>query len=324
MRAIIQEKYGGPEALRLKDVAQPSPRKNEVLVKILAASINDYDWCLMRGKPFLYRLMFGLLKPKQKIPGMELSGVIEGLGEGVQEFNVGNAVYGDISEHGFGGFAEYVCVNEKALSLKPEFMSFTDAASIPHAALLAKQGLIDVGNIQPGNKVLINGAGGGVGTFALYIAKQYGVEVTGVDTGHKLSHMLSIGYDHVIDYTRSDFTQNGLQYDLILDAKTNRRPTDYMRSLVPGGQYVTVGGNLGRLLQMVVLKRWVRRIHKKAIDIVSLKSNKDLAYIEQLYEAGKITPIIDGPHKLSDVPKLIAYFGQGKHTGKVVVAPWDK
>ena len=322
MKAIIQEGYGGPDSLNLREITKPSPQKNEVLVKVKAAAINDYDWCLLSGKPYLYRLMFGLRKPKQKTPGMELSGVIEDVGEDVHKFNIGDFVYGDISDYGFGALAEYVCVNAAALSLKPEYMSFPDAASIPHAALLAKQGLIDAGQIEENQKVLINGAGGGVGTFGLYLAKQYGAHVTGVDTGDKLRQMQAIGYDCVIDYQDTDFTHNGLQYDLILDAKTNRGPSAYMRSLSPGGKYVTVGGHLTRLLQILVMKGWLRKIYKKSLHIVALKPNQDLAYIEQLYKAGKITPIVDGPHRLTDTPKLIQYFGESRHTGKIIVAPW--
>jgi NADPH:quinone reductase-like Zn-dependent oxidoreductase len=321
LKAIIQEGYGGPDSLNLQEIAKPSPQKNEVLVKVKAAAINDYDWCLLSGKPYLYRLMFGLRKPKQKTPGMELSGVIEDVGEDVHKFNIGDFVYGDISDYGFGALAEYVCVNAAALSLKPEYMSFPDAASIPHAALLAKQGLIDAGQIQENQKVLINGAGGGVGTFGLYLAKQYGTHVTGVDTGDKLRQMLAIGYDSVIDYQDTDFTHNGLQYDLILDAKTNRGPSAYMHSLSPVGKYVTVGGHLTRLLQILLFKGWLRKIYKKSLYIVALKPNQGLAYIEQLYKAGKITPIIDGPHQLTDTPKLIQYFGEGRHTGKIIVAP---
>ncbi len=250
-----------------------------------------------------------------------MSGVIEALGDRAGKFDIGDAVYGDISEYGFGSFAEYVCVNENALSLKPENMSFNDAASIPHAAMLAMQGLIDVGNIQEGQRILINGAGGGMGTFGLYIAKHFGAKVTGVDTGEKLRVMSSIGYDHVIDYKKIDFTKNGQRYDLVLDAKTNRSPFDYVRSLATGGKYVTVGGDLNRLLQIVALKRLVFKFYKKTFEIVGLKPNKDLAYIENLYKEGKIIPIIDGPHKLSDAPEIIQYFGEGRHKGKVIITP---
>jgi NADPH:quinone reductase-like Zn-dependent oxidoreductase len=319
MKAIVVNKYGGPENFQLKDVGKPTPKENEVLIKIHATAVNDYDWCLMTGKPYLYRLMFGLMKPNNQIPGMELSGVVEALGEKAASFTVGDAVYGDISEYGFGSFAEYICINEKALALKPTKMSFEEAASIPHAAMLAVQGLIDIGKIQTGQQILINGAGGGVGTFGLQIAKLKGAVVTGVDTGDKLNMMKLIGFDHVIDYKKEDFTKNGLCYDLILDAKTNRSIFNYMYSLSTHGRYVTVGGELSRLLQIFLLKPWFSKFSKKSIGIVALKSNKDLGFVNELYETGKIKPIIDGPYKLSEVPKLIQYFGEGKHTGKVVI-----
>ncbi len=319
MKAIVLTRYGGPDALQLKEVDKPIPSENEVLIKIHAAAINDYDWSLMRGKPYLYRLMFGITKPKKNIPGMELSGTIEALGENATKFEEGDAVYGDISGYGFGAFAEYVCINEQALVHKPPQMSFEEAASIPHAAMLAVQGLVDVGGIQKNQKVLINGAGGGVGTFGLYIAKLYSAEVTGVDTGDKLRMMTSIGFDHVIDYKKKDFTKNGQCYDLILDTKTNRSPFDYICSLSTHGKYVTVGGYLNRILQMVLLKPWISKIYKKSMAVVGLKPNKDLDYINKLYKSGKIKPVIDGPYKLSETPELIQYFGEGKHTGKVIL-----
>lgn len=319
MKAIVLTKYGGPDVLQLKDVDKPIPKENEVLIKIHAAAINDYDWSLMRGKPYLYRLMFGLTKPKKKIPGMELSGTIEALGENARKFEIGDAVYGDISGYGFGAFAEYVCINEQALVHKPTQMSFDEAASISHASMLAVQGLIDVGRIQKNQKVLINGAGGGVGTFGLYIAKLYCAEVTGVDTGDKLGVMSSIGFDQVIDYKKNDFTKNGQCYDLILDTKTNRSPSNYIRSLSAHGKYVTVGGDLNRILQIVLLKPWISGFYKKSMAVVGLKPNKDLDYINELYESGKIKPVIDGPYKLSETPELIQYFGEGKHTGKIVL-----
>jgi len=319
MKAIVLNKYGSSDSLQLKDVAKPSPKENEVLIKVHATAVNDYDWSLMRGKPYPYRLMFGITKPKKKIPGMELSGIIEALGENAKTFKVGDAVYGDVSSYGFGCFAEYICVDEKALALKPVKMSFEEAASIPHASMLAVQGLVDIGKIQKGQNILINGSGGGVGTFGLCIAKLYGGEVTGVDTGDKLKMMKSIGFDHVIDYKKEDFTKNGQCYDLILDAKTNRSTFDYVRSLSPNGRYVTVGGYLNRLIQILLLKPWISKFYKKSTDIVALKPNKDLDYINELYETGRIKPVIDGPYKLSEVPELIQYFGEGKHTGKVVI-----
>ena len=320
MKAIILTKYGGPDSLQIKDIDKPIPKEHEVLIKVHAAAINDYDWSLMRGKPYLYRLMFGITKPKKKIPGMELSGVIEALGHNARKFKTGDAAYGDISEYGFGAFAEYVCINEQALVHKPAQMSFDEAASISHASMLAVQGLIDVGKIQKNQKILINGAGGGVGTFGLNIAKLYCAEVTGVDTGDKLRVMSSIGFDQVIDYKKNDFTKNGQCYDLILDTKTTRSPFDYIRSLSAHGKYVTVGGSLNRLLQVVLLKPWISKFYKKSMAVVALKPNKDLSYINELYESGKIKPVIDGPYKLSETPELIQYFGEGKHRGKIIIS----
>ena len=319
MKAIVCTQYGSPEDLRLQEVAKPVPKENEVLVKVHATTVNDYEWSLVRGKPYVYRLLFGVLKPRQPIPGMELAGTIKALGPRATSFKVGDAVYGDTSDYGFGSFAEYICINEKALARKPDTMTFEEAAAIPHASMLAVQGLIDVGNIQPGQKILINGAGGGVGTFGLQIAKLYEAEVTGVDTGDKLAMMQSLGFDHVIDYKKEDFPKNGQCYDLILDAKTTRSPFVYLRSLKPQGKYVTVGGHPGRLLQILVAKAWISKFSKKRLRFVSLKPNKDLAYINQLFEAGKIKPIIDGPYPLHEVPGAIRYFGEGKHTGKVVI-----
>ena len=217
MKAIVCTKYGSPDVLQLKEVAKPIPEDNEVLVEVHAASVNDWDWGLLRGKPFLNRLLFGLLKPKIKILGSDIAGRVEAVGRNVKQFQPGDEVFGDISGCGWGGFAEYVCARENALALKPASMTFEEAAAVPQAAVLALQGLRDKGQIQPGQKVLINGAGGGVGTFAVQIAKSFGAEVTGVDSTRKLDMVRSIGADHVIDYTQEDFTQSGQRYDLILD-----------------------------------------------------------------------------------------------------------
>ena len=227
-------------------------------------------------------------------------------------------MYGDLSGQ-WGGFAEYVCAREKALALKPAGMSFEEAAAIPQAAMLAMQGLLDRGKIQPGQKLLINGAGGGVGSFGIQIAKLYGVEVTGVDSTNKLDMLRSIGFDHVIDYTKEDFTKKRKCYDLILDVKTNRSMFDYARVLCRNGIYVTVGGSMGRLFQALLLGPWISMISKKHIRIVALKPNKDLVYMNELFEAGKIKPVIDGPYKLEEVPEAFRIFGKGEHKGKVVI-----
>lgn len=319
MRALVFTKYGSPEVLQLKEIAKPTPKENEVLVKIHTTAVNDYDWSLIRGKPYLLRLLYGVLRPKHQIPGMELAGTVEALGTNANSFKIGDAVYGDISQYGFGSFAEYVCINEKALTLKPEKMSFEEAAAISHAAMLAVQGLVDIGEIKKGAKILINGAGGGVGTFGLQIAKLYDAEVTGVDTGNKLKMMKELGFDHIIDYKKEDFTKNKQRYDLILDAKTTRSTFRYLRVLNPNGKYVTVGGYLNRLFPLIILKPLISIISNKRVHIVALKPNKDLEYINELFSAGKIKPVIDGPYKLSEVPRLIQYFGEGKHQGKIII-----
>lgn len=319
MKAVVSTEYGPPEMLQIKDIAKPVPGENQVLIKVHATAINDYDWSMIRGKPYLYRLMFGLFKPKNRVPGMELAGTVESLGKNASKFHVGEAVYGDISEYGFGSFAEYICINQQALIRKPHEMTFQQAAAIPHASLLAFQGLTDIGKIESGQKILINGAGGGMGTFGLQIAKLYHAEVTGVDSGEKLSLMKSLGFDHVIDYKKVDFTSNGQRYDLILDAKTNRAPRSYLSSLKPSGQYVSVGGSPSRLLQLLMYKWWARKFTGKGLHILALKPNKGLDLINELFNDGKINPVIDGPYSLEEIPKVIQYFGEGKHVGKVVI-----
>ncbi|MEE9402682.1 MAG: NAD(P)-dependent alcohol dehydrogenase [Desulfobacteria bacterium] len=318
MKAIVYTKYGSPDVLELAEVDKPIPKGNEVLVKVHAVSINDWDWGLLQGIPFLNRLENGLLKPKKKILGSDIAGRIEAVGKNVEQFQPGDEVFGDLTGN-WGGFAEYVCARENALALKPASMTFEEAAAIPQAGMLAVQGLRDKGQIQSEQKLLINGAGGGVGTFGVQIAKLYGVEVTGVDSSGKLDMMRSMGFDHVIDYTKEDFTKSGQCYDLILDNKMNRSIFDYMRALSPNGIYVTAGGSMARLFQAFLLGPLISMFSKKSIRIVALKPNKDLAYMNELFEAGKVKPVIDGPFKLSEVPEAIRYFGEGKHKGKVVI-----
>lgn len=317
MKAIIYTKYGGPEVLQSKEVEKPLPKDDEVLVKVYAVSLNDWDWGLLQGD-FINRLLNGLLKPKKKILGSDIAGRIEAIGKNVKKFQTGDEVYGDLSGQ-WGGLAEYVCARENALALKPATMSFIEAAAIPQAGMLTVQGLIDKGQIQPGQKLLINGAGGGVGTFGIQIAKLYGAEVTGVDNTGKLDMLRSMGFDHVIDYTKEDFTKNGKCYDLILDAKTNRSIFNYPRVLSRNGVYVTVGGDIARLLQALLLGPFISMFSKKHIRIVALKPNKDLAYMNELFEAGKMKPVIDGPYKLDEVTDAFALFGKGNHKGKVVI-----
>ncbi|MCJ8314632.1 MAG: NAD(P)-dependent alcohol dehydrogenase [Saccharospirillaceae bacterium] len=327
MQAITLLKYGGPKNFSYCEVPKPKPKDNEVLVKIHVTTINDYDWCMMRGNPFIYRLMFGLFKPKHSIGGMELSGEIEGIGKNVSVFNIKDHVYGDISEYGFGTFAQYICINEQALRLKPNNMSFEDACTIPHASMLAYQGLIKIGQLNNYNSnqkkknlnILINGAGGGVGSFALNIAKQFKTTVTGVDTGEKLENMTTIGFDHVIDYKKIDFSTQKNKYDIIFDTKQTRSPLSILKSLNENGQYITVGGDLPRIFQTLIFKPLIKLFSKKRVSILALKANADLDKIEEMYNNGVIKPVIDGPYSLEKIPELIELFGNGKHTGKIVI-----
>ncbi len=317
MKAIVYYKYGTADNLELKEIDKPIPKDDEVLIKVYAVSINDWDDGLLHGD-FINRMLNGLRKPKRNILGSDIAGRIEAVGKNVKQFKPGNEVYGDLSGR-WGGFAEYVCAGENLLALKPASMSFEEAAAIPQAAMLAVQGLIDKGKIKQGQKLLINGAGGGVGTFGIQIAKLYGVEVTGVDNTGKLDMMHSMGFDHIIDYTKEDFTKNGKCYDLILDVKTNRSVFDYTRALCRNGVYVTVGGSLGRLFQALLLAPWISMILKKYIRIVSLKPNKDLNYMNELFEAGKIKAVIDGPYRLDQLPDAFRLFGKANHKGKIVI-----
>ena len=320
MKAIVATKYGPPDVLQLKEVEKPTPKDNEVLIKVKAASVNDWDWCLVRGTPFYIRLLCGLFKPKVQVPGVDIAGEIVAAGKNISQFQIGDEVYGDLSENGFGGFAEYVCAPVNALALKPGNMAYIDAAAIPHAAMLALQGLRDLGKIQPGQKLLINGAGGGVGTLGVQIAKAIGVEhVTGVDSSSKLDMMRLVGFDHTIDYKQDDFTKIEHTYDLILDPKTNRSIFKYLRVLKPNGSYVTVGGLTTRLFQALFFSPIIRFFIKKNVHVLGLKPNKDLDYMNKLLEVGHVKPVIDGPYKLSNAIDAIQHFGEGNHKGKVII-----
>lgn len=320
MKAIIFEKYGLPEeVLNVKEVTVPIPKENEILIKIKATAVNDYDWSIIRGKPYLYRLMFGLFKPKNNIAGMELSGLVEKIGLNVKKFKVGDAVFGDISKYGFGTFAEYISINEDAIIKKPDGLSFEEAAALPHASTLAFQALRDLGEINQGQKILINGGGGGVGTIGLQLAKLHNCEVTGVDSQEKLDMMKSLGYDNVYNYKKINFTKTGERYDLILDCKTNKSAFSYLRALKPGGKYVTIGGELGKIIKVLFLGKFLHLFSTKKLLILSLKANEGLDYICELIMKNKIKCEIDGPYSLEETASLIQYFGEGAHKGKIVI-----
>lgn len=315
MKALLCSEYGPPESVRMHEVPRPVPTKGQVLVRVRATTVNDYDWSMVTGRPRIYRLFFGLFRPRRPIPGMELAGTVESVGPGVTRWKAGDAVYGDTSNGGLGTFAEFVAVPERELRRIPDSLSFEQAAAVPHALELAYQGLFDVGRLQHGERVLLNGGGGGVGTFALQLAKQRGCTVWGVDTGPKLEAMTALGFDRVIDYKQQDFTRTGERFDLVLDTRTKRSASELARALTPNGRYVTVGGDPGRLIALL-FARWFGR---KSMRILALKSNKDLDELAPMLSSGVLKPVIDGPYPLSDAPRLVRYFGEGRHTGKVVM-----
>ena len=319
MKAIVLTKYGTPEDLELREVQKPVPKDDEVLIKVHTSAVNDWDWALLRGKPLFMRAFGGLLAPKIRIMGCEVAGQIEAVGKNVNNLKAGDDVYGDLSESGFGGFAEYVCAREESVALKPRNLTYEQAAAIPHAAMLAQQSLRGIGQIAEGQTLLINGAGGGVGTLGVQLAKLHGVEVTGVDSAEKQDFLRSVGFDHVIDYSKEDFTTTGKSYDVILDVKTNRSPFAYARALKPNGTYVTVGGSMLRLVQCLVFGRWIARTRNRHIRILALKPNKGLDGMTVLLEAGNVVPSIGDIYPLSEVPRAIRLFGEAHHKGKIVI-----
>lgn len=320
MKAIVYTKYGPPDVLELKEVEKPTPGVDEVLVKVHVASVNAADWRLMRADPFLARLHSGLLKPKYKILGADIAGRVEAVGRNVKQFKSGDEVFGDIFECGLGGFAEYACASEDALVLKPANITFEEAAAVPLAALTALHGLRDKGHIQPGQKVLINGASGGVGTFAVQLAKSFGAQVTAVCSTRNLNLASSLGADHVIDYTKEDFTKNGQLYDLILAANGYHPILDYNRSLSPKGIYVMTGGTLAQIFQAMLLGPWISMARGKKMDIAASKPNqKDLVFMKELLTSGKVKPVIDRRYPLSEVAQAIRYLEEGHARGKVVI-----
>jgi NADPH:quinone reductase-like Zn-dependent oxidoreductase len=322
MKAIVCTKYGSPDVLQLQEVEKPAPNDDDVLIKIHAASINSRDWRMMRAKPFFIRLMpGGFLQPKNKILGADLAGRVEATGKLIKQFQPGDEVFGYLpSATGRGTFAEYVCASEKAITLKPANLTFERAAAVPEAAMTALQGLRNKGNIQPGQKVLINGASGGVGTFAVQIAKAFGAEVTGVCSTRNLDMVRSIGADHVIDYKKEDFTQSGQQYDLILAANGYHPISDYLRALSPEGIYVVAGGSMVQLFQASLQGRRTSKTGSQKTYVVSLvQSQKDLIFMKELVESGKVMPVIDGCYPLSKTAEAFWYFEKVHARGKVVI-----
>ncbi|MEM9219716.1 MAG: NAD(P)-dependent alcohol dehydrogenase [Cyanobacteria bacterium P01_F01_bin.150] len=321
MNVIDQTRYGSPDVLHLQRVEKPVPKDNEVLIKNVSSSVNAGDWHLMRGTPFLIRLIFGgWFKPAIRTLGIDVAGRIEAVGANVTQFKPGDEVFGDASSSGFGGFAEYVCVSEEAIALKPNSVTLAEAGAIPAAALAALQAVRDCGNIQAGQRVLVNGASGGVGSFAVQMAKAWGAKVTAVCHGSKLDRVAAMAPDDIIDYTQTDIIQTGQQYDLIIDAAAYRSISEYLPILSPGGTYVMVGGSTGLFLQAALLGPWISKRRGCTIKSLDVKLNAaDLNTIRQMVDDGRIVPQIDRVYSLQEVPDAIRYVESRQVCGKVLI-----
>ena len=324
MRAIVSDRYGPPEVLKCVEIEKPAPGESEVLIKVRAASVNPYDWHFMRGLPYFIRLMAGLSRPRVRRLGVDGAGYVEAVGRNVTQFKTGDAVFGACR----GAFGEYACASERALTRKPDNVSFEQAASVPIAALTALQGLRDKGKIQPGSKVLINGAAGGVGTFAVQIAKSFGAEVTGVCSTRNVEMVRSIGADEVIDYTQEDFTQRGRKYDLIFDCVGNHSLTECRRVMNPKRIFVGVGGATGRwmiglFVRAVAVFLLSPFVSQKFVSFMAKSNSEDLTAVAELMAAGKLTPVIDRRYGLGDVPEAVRYLETGHARGKVVITLQD-
>ncbi|MFD2046571.1 NAD(P)-dependent alcohol dehydrogenase [Ornithinibacillus salinisoli] len=320
MRAITYGRYGTPDVFELKEVDKPIPKDNQVLVKVHASSINYGNLVLLKGKPFLARFAFGLLKPKHSIPGGDVAGKVEAVGRNVTQFQPGDEVYGDLASSGWGAFAEYVSVPETALAQKPTNISYEEAASVPMAGVTALQGIRDKGEIQSGQQVLIHGASGGVGTFAVQIAKSFGAEVTGVCSTRNIDILRSIGADYIIDYTNEKFTENPKKYDLILAINGYQPILAYKRALKPKGKYVMIGGSGSQMTEAMIFGPLLSMTgNKKIVNLLQRPNQEDLVFMKELIEAGKVKPVIDRRYKLDEVPESFNYFGEGHSQGKIVI-----
>ena len=318
MKAIIYTKYGSPDVLQLKEVPKPALTDDEILIKIHAVSINGSDREGLIGKPF-YARMRGLLKPGQRILGSDIAGVVEEVGINNTEFQAGDEVFGEIPGY-HGGFAEYVCLSGKTMIQKPAGLTFVEAAAIPQGGVIALNGIHEKGQVQPGQKVLINGAGGSAGAFAVQLAKLHGADVTGVDNTGKLDFLRSLGADHVIDYTREDFTRNRNQYDLVLDLIAHRSVFACARAIKPGGTYFFTGGSVATLFQILLLGSWIKRSTEKSVRVLMVSQNRrDLVAIMKLVESGKIRPVIDRTYSFDQTPEAMQYVSDGRAKGKVVI-----
>ncbi len=321
MKAIVSTQYGSPDVMRLQTIEKPVPGDGEVLVKIHAASVNAADWHCLRGSPFFLRFEFGLLKPKHTVLGADIAGTVEAVGKDVTLFKAGDEVFGDLSGSGWGGYAEYAAVPENVLALKSAKLTFEEAAAVPMAAVTALNGLRDKGQIKAGQKVLVNGASGGVGTFAVQLAKAFGAKVTAVCSTQKVEMVKALGADHVIDYTKTDFTKNGQQYDLILAANGNLSMSAYKRALSPQGICVVAGGSMSQILNSMIFGSMLsKKGGKKIMGLFSGPNPDHLAFLNTLIDSGKVRPVIDRRYPLSETAEALRYVEAGHAKGKVVVS----
>ena len=317
MKAIVYKKYGPPEVLVLTDIKKPVPKPNEVLVKVHAASINSWDWDMVRGKPWIVRL-WGLFSPRINVLGADIAGIVESVGDDVTKFKPGDEVFGDLAESGWGGYAEYTCAHENGVVLKPRSMTFEEAAAIPQAGMLALQS-IDKAQLKPMQKVLLNGAGGGVGTIGLQLAKSMGAHVTVVDSEDKLQKLKVLGADNIIDYRKEDFTNNLEAYDLIVDVVASRPLSHYKRALKPGGMFIMIGGTMPAILKTMLAAKWISKNSNKKLTLLAYVPNQGLEGMIKLFESGQLKPIIDKVFPLSKTAAAFQYFADGKFVGKVII-----
>ena len=319
MKAVVYDRYGPPDVLRLEEVPTPTPAADEVLVEVHSAAVNSWDWELLSGT-FLTRFFGAPRRPRYRILGADIAGRVVETGSGASRFKPGDEIYGDISGSGWGGFAEYVCAREEVLAIRPPSLTFAEAAAVPQAGVLAFQGFRKAGEIKSGEQVLVNGGGGGVGSFAIQLAKAAGAEVTGVDNVHKLDAMRSLGADHVIDFAQEDFTKSGRQYDVIHDNAAYHSAFDCRRVLKPEGRYVTTGGSTGRLLQVALVGLGLSKFGDKRMGVlVHRPSAQDLDALRELLEEGGLAPAVDECFPLEETADAFRYFSSGRFHGKLVV-----
>lgn len=324
MKALVIRKYGFPENLSVNEVPKPHISNHEILIKVKAVSINDWDFSNIEAKSLLTRLMAGLFRPKINIMGSDIAGVVEAVGENVSKFKVGDKVYGDLSNNNFGGFAEYVATTENHICHMADGMSFEVAAAIPQAGMLAYQALYDFSEVKEGMNVLVNGAGGGVGTYIVQMLKNHNVHLTGVDSELKREGLLKLGYDSFINYQKEDFTASDIQYNLIIDCKTNRPLHRYAKKLKENGEYIALGGDLLKVIRIMLRSKQLEKKFGKKFSCVQLKANRNLPEINQMFERGQLTSIIDSKRfTLNDGRKALEYYAGGTYFGKVLIKVED-